>query len=155
MLPPQPIHIATRGLLGGAYGIATRGYLVLPDVVPRFPSDAVVQYDELLGFITEEDLHAYLQQMDLAAVLKAPLDIEGIIRDLAWMAMMKEQDELGGEVADKPLTAEVEPEGDHVGEVTDGDPVAEVEDGDAAAEVKECEEPATLKEKPGEGRCRD
>ena len=38
----RPIHIATRGKLDGEYGIATRGYIILPDIVFRIPSVAMV-----------------------------------------------------------------------------------------------------------------
>lgn len=47
----HPAHIATRGRLGGQYAIATRGYLVRPDIVPRFPADADL-------FVEEGDLGA-------------------------------------------------------------------------------------------------
>lgn len=156
MLPPHPFHLSTRGRLGGAYGIATRGYLVLPDIVPRFPAVGTVEAEALVGRFTEEAIEATLQTVDWIAVAKPGFDIEGLIEDITWRAMMEAQDMEGRLASDKPFEGEVEQETDPWAEVTEEEPsvVAEVEDTDQAAEVEECSEEAVLVERPGEGRCR-
>jgi hypothetical protein len=155
MLPPDPFHLSTRGRWGGAYGIATRGYLVLPDVVPRFPADGFVETEELVGLFTEEALEATLESIDWGAVLQPGLDVDGLIEDIVWRAMLEAQDMEGRLDGDKPFGGEVEEETDPWAEVEMEDgPIAEVEEADECAEVEDCSETAILVEKPGEGRCR-
>jgi len=155
MLPPHPFHLSTRGRLGGAYGIATRGYLVLPDIVPRFPDIGVVEAEELVGRFTEEALEATFQTVDWSAVAKPGFDIEGFIEDITWRAMMEAQDMEGLLAGDKPFGGEVEQETDPWAEVIEEEPsvVADVEDTDQTADVEECSEMAVLVERPGEGSC--
>lgn len=153
MLPPQPSHIATRGYWGGVYGIATRGYLVLPDVVPRFPAEGTIEAEDLVAFFREEVLQATLEVIDWSAVAKSGFDVEGLIQDIVWRAMVEAQD-MGGRLdGDKPFGGEVEQETDPWAEVEEDEPVAEVEEADQAADVEECSETAVLVEKPGQGRC--
>ena len=154
MLPPQPFHIATRGRWGGAYGIATRGYLVLPDIVPRFPAEGVIEAEGLVALFTEESLQVTLQEFDWSAITRSVIDIDGLVEDIAWRAMLEAQDMEGKLAGDKPFQGEVEQEADPWAEVTEEEPVAEVEDADQSAQVEDSDQVAEVVEKPGEGRCR-
>lgn len=60
-----PIHIATRGRLDGEYGIATRGYIICPDIVPRFPSRGEVRPLDLFGDVRELDFEGILRALEL------------------------------------------------------------------------------------------
>lgn len=51
----HPQHIVTRGRFDGQYGIATRGILICPDIVPRFPAKALVADLDLIGRMSELD----------------------------------------------------------------------------------------------------
>lgn len=155
MLPPQPFHLSTRGRWGGAYGIATRGYLVLPDVVPRFPAEGVLEPEKLVGLLTEEELEATLQSLDWSAVAESGFDVNGFVEGLAWRAAMAAQDIDGALAGDIPFGGEVEQETDPWAEISsDGEHIAEVVEVDDSAEVEECSEMGELVEKPGEGKCR-
>lgn len=88
----QAIHIATRGRLDGEYGIATRGFIICPDIVVRFPSIAEITLDEaLMVTIKELGLEATLRGLDLVASGKElstgatlrPLGLFGNIKDEA------------------------------------------------------------------------
>ena len=154
MLPPQPFHIATKGRWGGAYGIATRGYLVLPDVVPRFPAESFLESEKLVGLLTEEELEATLQSLDWSAVAKSGFDIESFIESLAWRAAMEAQDIGGALASDMPFGGEVEQTDPWAEISSEGEPIAEVVEVDDSAEVEECSESGVLVEKPGQGKCR-
>jgi hypothetical protein len=52
----HPQHIATLGHLDGQYGIGTIGYLILPDIVPRFAARALVHELDLVGETTSLNL---------------------------------------------------------------------------------------------------
>jgi hypothetical protein len=153
MLPPQPFHIATKGRWGGVYGIATRGYLVLPDIVPRFPAEGAIEVEDLVALVREEVLQAAIQAIDWSAVAKSGFDVEGLIQDIVWTAMVEAQDMEGLLGSDKVFGGEVEQETDPWAEVEEDEPVAEVEETDQEADVEECSETAVLVEKPGQGRC--
>lgn len=56
----HPLQIATRGTLDGQYGVATRGFFILPDIVPRFPAQALVGDLSLVGQAAELDFTAAL-----------------------------------------------------------------------------------------------
>lgn len=72
-----PLHIATRGRLDGEYGIATRGYVICPDIVPRFPGLAEVRPRVPVGALELEGLRAEMLSDRAAAILvEAKLDID-------------------------------------------------------------------------------
>jgi hypothetical protein len=56
-----PIHIATRGRLDGEWGIATRGYIICPDIVPRFPEKSETTEDGDWAVLTAQDYSALLR----------------------------------------------------------------------------------------------
>jgi len=155
MLPPQPFHIATKGRWGGVYGIATRGYLVLPDIVPRFPAEGVLEAEKLVAWFTEEGLEATLDSVNWTAVAKSDFDVEGLVESLAWLAAMEAQDIDGVLAGDRPFGGEVEQETDPWAEIApDDEHIAEIEEADDCAEIEECSDSAALVEKPGQGKCR-
>jgi len=154
LLPPEPLHLATLGMLDNQIGMATLGYVVLPEVVPRFPAEGIVEADGLIATFTEESLEATLQGIDWSAVATAALDVEGLLESVSWRVMLEAQDMEGKLSDDKPLQGEVEQEEDPWAEIAEDDTVAEVEDTDQVAEVEDADQVAEVVEKPGEGRCR-
>jgi len=155
LLPPIPLHLATLGLLDNEIGMATLGYIVGPQIVPRFPSDGVIRADELIAIVSEQgDLVAHLEACEWSGVLDAPLDVEGLIESLAWRAAVTE-DDLGGDIeAEKPFTGKVDEEEGPRADIEERDDMtAEVVEVDGTAEVSECDRVAEVTEKPGEGGC--
>lgn len=71
-----PQHIATRGRLDGEYGIATRGYIICPDLVSRFPVFGEVGQAQLFGLVDEHVLEAQLHGAGLTAELRIRLVFE-------------------------------------------------------------------------------
>lgn len=156
LLPPIPKHLATLGLLDSQIGMATLGYIVGPEIVPRFPSDGVIRADELIAVVSEHgDLIAQLEACEWRGVVDSPLDMDGIVESLAWRAAVQE-DDLGGDIeAEKPYSGKVEVEDDPQAEIEEReDLTAEVAEVDGTAEVSECDRVAEITEKPGEGRCK-
>jgi hypothetical protein len=142
-------------MLDGEIGMFTLGYIVGPDLVPRFPAEGVIRTDELIAIISEQgELVAQLEACEWLGVVDAPLDFDGIVESLAWRAAIQ-ADDLGGDLeAEKPYSGNVVEEGEHEAEVEEReDLTAEVVEADGTAEVSECDQVAEVTEKPGEGRC--
>ena len=156
LLPPIPLHLATLGMLDGQIGMATLGYIVGPDIVPRFPAEGTIRADELIAVVSEHgDLIAQLEACEWVGVVDSPLDLDGIVQSLAWRAAVQE-DDLGGDIeAEKPYSGNVADESDPQADVEERDDMtAEVVEVDGTAEVSECDQVAEVTEKPGEGRCK-
>jgi len=156
LLPPIPLHLATLGMLDNEIGMATLGYIVGPQIVPRFPAEGVIRADELIAIVSEQgDLIAHLEACEWLGVVDSPLDLDGIVESLAWRAAVQE-DDLGGDIeAEKPYSGNVAEEDDPQADVEERDDMtAEVVEVDGTAEVSECDQVAEITEKPGEGRCR-
>jgi hypothetical protein len=146
-----PLHIATRGRLDGEYGIATRGYVICPDIVPRFPQDAVVGTDGFFARVTEQDLSAllrdfpkltfeatavgdglYVCQLDgekseLEAAVTA-LDLEGSVRSVGEMVAAVDGEQLDADTFSDRDIGDVSEEDDTATVVDLGDLVGGVED---------------------------
>lgn len=155
LLPPIPLHLATLGLFDNQIGMATLGYIVGPQIVPRFPSEGVVRADELIAVVSEQgDLIAQLEACEWLGVVDSPLDFQGIVESLVWRAAVQEED-LGGDIrAERAYSGNVAQEDDPQAEVgARDDMTAEVVEVDGVAEVSECDQVAEITEKPGEGRC--
>ena len=60
----EPVHLFTMGWFGGEYGISTRGLLVCPDIVPRFPAIALVTSMDPGALVLGADLPAPIQMRD-------------------------------------------------------------------------------------------
>ena len=161
MLPPIPIHIATRGHLDGQYGIATRGYLVLPDWVPRFPSDAIVTDERhLFGVVAEADQWASLEVLlEPTGVVAEIVDFTGLFSNGSLTAAV-DGDILGLEaMLDDPgdLFMDLYDDGGPEAILDEDDLQAEVQDGGLAGELEEAADDvltAEVEQRPGEGRCR-
>jgi hypothetical protein len=78
----SPLHIATRGRLDGQYGIATRGLVVCPDIVPRFPVDALLRPEFVVGEVRELELDAVLRSMELHGDVVPEPDLVAALRSL-------------------------------------------------------------------------
>ena len=154
ILPPIPFHIATRGYLGGAYGIATRGYLVLPDVISKFPAIGTVQYDGLTGTVYDDFWAAMVQSSEIRAFLESSSDIEASLRFIFMNAKVDPVVWGKGEVVslNKAFVGEVESILFEV-DIDDAGLCVELHESDDQAEVQQCENSVIVEEKPGEGRC--
>jgi hypothetical protein len=89
LVTPHPFHIATRGRRGGQYGVATRGYVVLPDIVPRVPAGAEMAPADLWG---RAEPSPYGQGWIAEPIIQggvSGLDYEGYLRQLVWEAVLE------------------------------------------------------------------
>lgn len=155
LLPPIPFHLATRGYFGNEYGIATRGYLVFPPIVPRFPSEGVVVEDRLGGWVEERDLFAFIQQDAalLAALQPSIFDLEGILGPLAYQALVEERGELLGVIVQSDqLMALVEAQ-DALGTAQEDGRLGVVESAENVSSVAEAMPLGAVEDKPGEEGC--
>jgi len=92
----QPLHIATRGRLDGEYGIATRGYIVLPDIVPAFPSGGYVEDGWVIGIIDDLDLEAVVEEhavFSLQAAVYEDAELDALVAaDSDLVAVVEDED---------------------------------------------------------------
>lgn len=149
-----PVHIATRGRLDGEYGIATRGLLICPDIVPRYPSDSAVSDDDLVASISDADLlrvmvsehpssvfegfmvseHDFSAQLDLHGMdfeaVTVDLDMGARIEVIEGEAMVgvSEQSDPSGAVSEDQHVASVSEEDVQGGIDEEDELVAPVED---------------------------
>ena len=138
------MHIATRGLLDGEYGKVTRGYIICPDIVPRFPQDADI--------VVEDGSWATVSQRDMEATLAdyPRLTFEGAVRQLLLEAKVNgDVYEETATVADIGLEAAVFAVEDVVGEAVESGlggevgadrDIGDVTDEDARATVAQVDE---------------
>ena len=146
---PLPLHIATRGRLDGEYGIATRGYIICPDIVPRFPFDAEIadlDINQLLGISDPDRLEAFVEDHpDLTLFAK----INGPSRRYALVAKVEDAEAFTLEalVEDAPFELEAEVsvvEADQLGTVEEVDLGAAVVSGDDIGLVTEEDDKASV-----------
>lgn len=103
----SPIHIATRGRLDGEYGIATRGYLILPEIVPRFPDLADVDSIDSIGDLSEMRLEVEVKpRSDWFAIVR-DLGQDAFLRDLGMEASVVSDDDLDGDLEAAGLVSDV------------------------------------------------
>lgn len=152
----QPLHIATRGRLDGQYGIATRGYIVLPDIVPRYPSTAEVDQVgwlpvpgsvEELGFEAKVEDHgvftlqATVEEMPgLEARAEAEDAFFAEATGIDWDASVAELEQFLGEASETGYDGSVSHEGD-IGAVDDADHDATIDDERLIGDIDEEEPP--------------
>lgn len=91
------MHIATRGRLDGEYGIATRGYVICPDIVARFPELAEISSRAPLGLVLPGSLQAEIVAQHAQAILGQP-EISANL-DLPRLAVELVEHGLGAELA--------------------------------------------------------
>ncbi len=134
-----PLHIATRGLLDGEYGKATRGYIICPDIVPRFPQDADVDSDGSWAVVAQLDLEAILAdypRLTFEAALGDALDLvvtvdgerydaSALVTDVGLMAEVLAMEDVVGEAVEPGFTGEISADRD-IGDVTEEDEAAVV-----------------------------
>ena len=95
----MPMHIATRGLLDGEYGKATRGYIIAPDLTVRWPSIAgiestsdyyaVVREINWEARIYTKGLLAGLDHRSLEAGLSSVRELMARMHNASWGASIK------------------------------------------------------------------
>ena len=155
----HPFHIATRGRFDGEYGIATRGYVVCPDLVSRFPAFGEVDAARLFANVTQEELEAWLADAGLTAELQAIGDQDAIL-GLSRVLTASVSDEGFGltarvDMALDGLVATVTcPDESSAALAADG-MLGDVSQGGGEAIVSDADGPtAVVEERPGEGSCR-
>lgn len=152
LFPPYPLHIATRGLLGGQYGVATRGYLVLPDIVSRFPSDAVISQEGYVAYVREApEWYAQVVEVGLVVELKS-FDLEGALSSIAYEAMVASQVEFQAIVAEMGEIGFVQAS-EVSAQVAESGSIATVGDDTKVAIVNEGGAMGMIEDRPGEGCC--
>lgn len=105
-----PIHIATRGRCDGEYGIATRGYVICPDIVPRFPSDADVRPEFVIGEVRELGLRAELHRsVELTGLVAEKADFEATIAEVMELFGDVDSPELQARVRALSLSGAIDP----------------------------------------------
>lgn len=140
LLLHDPFHVATRGRFDGQYGVATRGLIVCPDIVPRYAQEAIVESsDEPVAVVEPETYYAEIVQMDLlgkvteesptfkATVVELVPDLVATVDDATEMEAQVFDNEELGVVVDDGSSADVEESGT-IGHVVDDDAEANVED---------------------------
>ena len=137
LVTARPLHIATRGRLGGQYGIATRGYLVLPDIVPRVPASAEMAPADLWG---RAEPSPYGDGWIAEPIIQggvSGLDYDGFLRQIVWEAVLKSREQQAT-ISAEVMVAQVEPQGEQTAEVTEcPEPTGEVESvGEYQAEIE-------------------
>ena len=95
----MPMHIATRGILDGEYGKATRGYIIAPDITIRWPSIAdiessrdyyaVVREANWEATILTKGLLAGLDKKGLKAGLSSVRELMARMHDASWQASIQ------------------------------------------------------------------
>jgi hypothetical protein len=154
LFPPYPLHIATRGLLDGQYGVATRGYLVLPDIVSRFPSDAVIYQEGHLAYVKElPEWYAQVVEYGLTVELKPIFDLEGILNFVAYEAVVAAQQEFQAIVAETAGGVGAVKETEISAQVAGSGSIATVDDDTKTATVQEGGDVGVVEDRPGEGCC--
>jgi hypothetical protein len=156
----SPLHIATRGRLDGEYGIATRGYIICPDIVARWPSIAELEVsDEESFWAVVEDadfLHAAMSEHPGRTLLAGLEDVFGLqvvldgdrlelvaqMGDLDLEAVVEELDsDVLGSVMEQELSGELDSDG-VVGEVdAEGVSATVIEENEVVGIVGEDEPP--------------
>lgn len=154
LLPPHPLHLATLGLLDNEIGAATLGYIVGPPIVPRFPSDAVVQEMAWLGRVDQPaDWQATAQGLGWAAMLDQFFELHGELELLFSRARVEEAGELEAMVQQMADMAAAVEDSDESAEVAGDGSVGVVEDGAASATVQESVPVGIVQDVPGKGKC--
>jgi len=155
LLPPHPIHLATLGLLDNEIGIATLGYIVGPPIVPRFPSEAMVQemawlasvdsygeweaVDQSCNWLAELDSNIFdLEGLFGTSVYRAIIEVRG-----EFQAILRQKDALVGIVEAIEESASLELDGK----------IGSIETDSESATVQEAVPVGSVKDKPGEGCC--
>lgn len=145
-------------MFDGQLGMATLGFIVEPDITPRFPAEGALEVEKWLGFVDEETLHALVEGVGSEAAAIESQDLAGLLAS-EWLTATVEAEQGGFEamVIGDRASAEVTEVGEHDALVSEAP--------DFAAELAECdlealvvddddELTASLEEAPGEGRCR-
>ena len=130
LLTPRPFHIATRGRRGGQYGVATRGYIVLPDIVPRVPASADMAPADLWGRAESSPYGAGWIAEPIIQGNVSGLDYDGFLRQFVWEAVLQSREQ-AATVQASSMVAKVESEGEKTAEVVEcPEPTAVVESAD-------------------------
>lgn len=149
-----PMHIATRGRLDGEYGIATRGLIICPDIVPRFPSAAETVEEGWFAVVNEADLTALLRDWPKltfeATALEGGLllctvdgerhELQAAVEALDLRATVRELEATIGDAQEPGLQGTVTSDRD-IGDVTEEDERATVAEADVLVGDAEDEPP--------------
>lgn len=156
MLPSYPFHISTRGRWGGEYGVATRGYLVLPPIVSRFPAEGIVQEGSFLSALVDEQgewIADTILPSDWRGVVDARFDLEGLLGSVVYRAVVDEYGELVATIMMSEEMSAVIDEIEQSADIVSSGIVGGVETEDDAATVQEMASLGVVTDKPGEGHC--
>jgi hypothetical protein len=116
------LHIATRGLLDGKFGIATRGYIIFSDVVPLFPDLAHTTVDDSeWAVLTAQDFSAMIRDFPklsfeatitdtghyIIQINGAAWDWDAVVTSMDLSAITRSQDDVvgGADVSDMTTAA--------------------------------------------------
>ena len=151
-----PHHIATRGRFDGEYGIATRGYIVCPDLVSRFPVFGEVHQSRLFATVDEFVLEALLRDAGLYSELWDLGDMDAILglSRVLTASVSDEGDELSARVggALDEMLATVECLDDTSANLLGDAMVAEMsQSGDEATVSDSGDDLAVVEDTPGDG----
>lgn len=141
LVTPHPFHIATRGRRGGQYGVATRGYVVLPDIVPRVPASAAMAPADLWGRAEPSPYgQGWIGEPIIQGTVSG-LDYDGYLRQLVWEAVLEAR-ERAATITTESMVAAVQEQKEQTAEVTEcPEPTGEVESaGDYQAEIEPSED---------------
>lgn len=157
LLPPIPEHLATLGMFDGPLGMATLGFIIGPDIVPRFPAEGMLEAEKLFGFVDEEALYALVEGVGVSMAAVEEQDLAGIFAQQTLTgAVDASQGGLEAMVDGNRASAEVVEDDEMFGAlVTEADFVAELAECDLEGIIDDDELTASIEEAPGEGRCRE
>jgi len=157
LLPPIPEHLATLGMFDGQLGMATLGFIVEPDITPRFPAEGALEVEHWRGFVDEETLHALVEGISAEVATVEAQDLSGFLAPQTLTgAVQTTQDGLEAMVSSDRETATVTEDEDHAALVSELDFAAELAECDLEALINDDDDDliASIEEAPGEGRCR-
>lgn len=150
-------------MFDGQLGMATLGFIVEPDISPRFPFEAAVEGDKLLAFVEESGLWGLVEaEGDIRGVVQGDIfDIFGMFTPNGSLTVVVdgERFDLEGTVVDGDMLLELREDMNELkAAVADGDELeAEVAEMDLEALVETVDDEldgAEVEERPGEGGCK-
>ena len=140
------MHIATRGRLDGEYGIATRGYLICPDIVPRYPDRGLVsplerlaELKRLRGWSAEvaehPGWHAFQRELEWSGSVGQPVVMSASMLE-SDLAARAEAMSVGVELEDDAMRGRVEADR-RTGVMSTGDAEGMLEGGGLLGDVQD------------------
>jgi hypothetical protein len=150
----SPLHIATRGNLGGIYARVTRGYLICPDPVPAFPQSADVGLPGLRAKVGVIEWTA-LQRAHALAGQTTDRALAGDIDTDRLVAGVEPLRALDASLVHRDVMVALLEDDVDAADVSSGRLVMVVSERAWSAEVRDVESAihASIVDRPGEGGC--